>query len=41
MSRAVAFVLFENKAEPGPAHVGVPAGVYLIIKGDAHTSKVM
>ncbi|KAK9205514.1 hypothetical protein WN943_015782 [Citrus x changshan-huyou] len=34
-------VKFENEAEPGSAHVGVPAGVYLITKGDAHTSKVM
>ena len=34
-------VKFENEVEPGSAHVGVPAGVYLITKGDAHTSKVM
>ena len=34
-------VKFENEVEPGSAHVGVPAGVYLITKGDAHTSYVM
>ncbi|KAH9760863.1 hypothetical protein KPL70_000309 [Citrus sinensis] len=34
-------VKFEDEAELGSAHLGVPAGAYLITKNDAHTSKVM
>ena len=34
-------VKFENEAEPGSTHVGIPAGVYLLTKEDAHTSEVM
>ena len=34
-------VKFENDAEPGSTHVGIPAGVYLLTKEDAHTSEVM
>ena len=34
-------VKFEDEAELGSAHLGVPAGAYLITKDDAHTSKVM
>ena len=34
-------VKFENKAEPGSTHVGIPAGVYLLTKENTHTSEVM